>query len=164
MTPYQVVIVASLIEKEVSVPEEGPKVAAVIYNRLAAKMSLGIDATVRYALKKWTGPLTKSDLEVDSPYNTRKVLGLPPSPIASPGLAALQAALHPAKTNDLYYVLQATTGQHLLHEHLRRVPQAPRTPLRSESRSLFGLPRPSGMGRGVGFERASSGEGPTGRM
>jgi peptidoglycan lytic transglycosylase G len=109
ITAYQAVIVASLIEKEVSVPQERAKVAAVIYNRLHKKMSLGFDSTVRYALKKWTGPLTKSDLAVDSPYNTRKVLGLPPSPIASPGLAALQAALEPAKVDYLYFVLQATT-------------------------------------------------------
>ena len=109
ITAYQAVIVASLIEKEVSVPEGRAKVAAVIYNRLRKKMSLGFDSTVRYALKKWTGPLTKSDLAVDSPYNTRKVLGLPPGPIASPGLAALRAALEPAKVDYLYFVLLATT-------------------------------------------------------
>ena len=111
VTPYQIVIVASLIEKEVSVPEERPKVAAVIYNRLRKKMSLGFDSSVRYALKKWTGPLTKSDLAFDSPYNTRKVVGLPPSPIDSPGLATLRAALEPAKVDYLYFVLQASSGR-----------------------------------------------------
>ncbi len=113
VTPYQALIVASLIEKEARVPEERAKVAAVIYNRLERKMSLGIDATVRFALGKWTGSLTKSDLAVDSPYNTRRRKGLPPGPIASPGLAALRAALSPAKTDALYYVLVDRQGHHL---------------------------------------------------
>jgi UPF0755 protein len=112
MTPYQIVIVASLIEKEVSVPEERPIVAAVIYNRLKKDMTLGIDATVRYALDKWTGSLTTADLEVDSPYNTRNVKGLPPTAISSPGVAALEAALEPANVDYLYYVLSDTKGNH----------------------------------------------------
>jgi UPF0755 protein len=112
ITPYQAVIVASLVEKEASIPEERPLVAAVIYNRLAKKMPLGIDATTRYALKKWTGALTKSDLETDSPYNTRSRPGLPPGPIASPGVAALEAALTPAKVDYLYYVLIDKDGHH----------------------------------------------------
>lgn len=110
--PYEVVIVASLIEKEARVPEDRSRIAAVIYNRLAKNMSLGIDATVRYALKKWTGPLTKSDLEVASPYNTRKNKGLPPGPVASPGLASLKAALAPDHVPYLYYVLIDTEGHH----------------------------------------------------
>ena len=113
VTPYQAVIVASLVEKEARIPEERALVAAVIYNRLAKKMPLGIDATTRYALKKWTGPLTKSDLESDSPYNTRSRPGLPPGPIASPGVAALEAALTPAKVDYLYYVLIDEEGHHL---------------------------------------------------
>jgi UPF0755 protein len=112
MTPYKIVIIASLIEKEVSVAEERAKVAAVIYNRLKADMTLGIDATVRYAVNKWTGALTDDDLHVDSPYNTREVKGLPPTPICSPGVAALQAALEPAKVDYLYYVLKDTAGHH----------------------------------------------------
>ncbi|MCL5943061.1 MAG: endolytic transglycosylase MltG [Actinobacteria bacterium] len=112
VTPYQVVIVASLIEKEARIPEERARVAAVIYNRLKKGMPLGIDASVRFALKKWTGDLTKSDLEVDSPYNTRRYGGLPPGPIASPGLAALKAALEPEKVDFLYYVLIDAAGHH----------------------------------------------------
>ena len=111
VTPYEIVIVASLIEKEVNVPEERAEVAAVIYNRLKADMTLGIDATVRYAVNKWTGTLTEDDLLVDSPYNTRVVKGLPPTPIANPGVAAIQAALQPAKVDYLYYVLQKN-GKH----------------------------------------------------
>lgn len=112
MTPYEIVIVASLIEKEANIADERAKVAAVIYNRLKGNMTLGIDATVRYALNKWTGPLTSEDLEVDSPYNTRKVKGLPPAPISSPGVAALRAALEPAEADYLYYVLSDAAGHH----------------------------------------------------
>lgn len=112
INPYEVVVVASLIEKEVKVAEERPLVAAVIYNRLRADMTLGIDATIRYALNKWTGPLTDADLAVDSPYNTRLVKGLPPTPIASPGIEALKAALSPAAVDYLYYVLKDEAGHH----------------------------------------------------
>jgi UPF0755 protein len=112
LTPYEIIIVASLIEKEARVPEERPLVAAVIYNRLRADMALGIDATTRFALKKWTEPLTVRDLEDDSPYNTRRRKGLPPGPIASPGRAALEAALNPADVDYLYYVLQDEEGHH----------------------------------------------------
>ncbi|MCL5734782.1 MAG: endolytic transglycosylase MltG [Actinobacteria bacterium] len=112
VTPYQIVIIASMIEKEASIPEERAKVAAVIYNRLKKKMALGIDATVRYALGKWTGALTDEDLKVDSPFNTRIQKGLPPAPICSPGVAALKAALEPANVDYLYYVLTDTKGHH----------------------------------------------------
>ncbi len=112
LTPYEVIIVASLIEKEANISEERSMVAAVIYNRLKENMTLGIDATVRYALDKWTGSLTTEDLEVDSPYNTRKVKGLPPTPICNPGVAALKAALGPADVDYLYYVLKDTEGHH----------------------------------------------------
>ncbi|NLE10078.1 MAG: endolytic transglycosylase MltG [Actinobacteria bacterium] len=112
LTPYQIVIVASLIEKECSIAEERAQVAAVIYNRIEADMTLGIDATVRYAVGKWTEDLTTSDLESDSPYNTRVVKGLPPTPIANPGVAALKAALDPADVDYLYYVLRDTEGHH----------------------------------------------------
>jgi UPF0755 protein len=73
---------------------------------------LGIDATVRYAVGKWTGPLTDSDLQVDSPYNTRAKKGLPPAPISNPGLASMQAALQPAPADYLYYVLIDNEGHH----------------------------------------------------
>lgn len=112
LSPYQIVIVASMIEKETAVAEERPLVAAVIYNRIAEDMRLDIDATVRFAIKKWTGDLTKSDLDVDSPYNTRKFKGIPPGPICSPGVAALRAALEPADVDYLYYVLTPDDGHH----------------------------------------------------
>ena len=112
VTPMEIVVIASLIEKEVNVASERAKVAAVIYNRLKADMTLGIDATVRYAVNKWTGALTAEDLNVDSPYNTRIKKGLPPTPICNPGVAALQAALEPAKVDYLYYVLKDNDGNH----------------------------------------------------
>jgi UPF0755 protein len=129
ITPYQAVIVASMVEKEASVPDERAKVAAVIYNRLAKKMPLQIDATTRYALKKWTGPLTESDLATSSPYNTRSKPGLPPGPIASPGVAALEAALTPASVDYLYYVLVDKEGHHFFtasyQEFLKAKERAP---------------------------------------
>lgn len=129
VSPYQIVIIASMIEKEARVPEERARVAAVIYNRLERGMPLGIDATTRFALKKWTGPLTKSDLEVDSPYNTRREAGLPPGPIASPGLDALEAALAPEDVDFLYYVLVDAEGHHFFtdsyEEFLQAKAQAP---------------------------------------
>ncbi len=112
LTPYEIVIVASLIEKEARIADERPLISAVIRNRLNENMTLGIDATVRYAVDKWTGPLTTEDLEVDSPYNTRVVKGLPPTPICSPGVDALRAALQPAEVEYLYYVLEDTKGNH----------------------------------------------------
>ncbi len=112
LTPYEVVVVASLIEKEASIAKERPLISAVIRNRIKEDMTLGIDATVRYAVDKWTGPLTSEDLEVDSPYNTRIFKGLPPTPICSPGVDALRAALEPAAVDYLYYVLEDTDGNH----------------------------------------------------
>jgi UPF0755 protein len=112
VTPYQIVIVASMIEKECRVPEERAKVARVIYNRLAQGMKLQIDATVRYAVDKWTGALTSADLATQSDYNTYVAKGLPPAPICNPGEAALRAALEPVEGDWLYYVLSDTTGNH----------------------------------------------------
>jgi UPF0755 protein len=104
-TPYQVLIVASMVERETVAPEERPLVAAVIYNRLAKGMPLGIDATIRYGLGvPGTRPLTKAQLATDSPYNTRLHTGLPPTPIGNPGVASMQAAAHPASVDYLYYV------------------------------------------------------------
>ncbi len=105
LTPYDVVKIASMIEKEAAAPAERPLVAAVIYNRLHARMPLGIDATIRYGRHvPGNRPLKESDIESDNPYNTRRRLGLPPTPISNPGLASLRAAAHPAKVDYLYYV------------------------------------------------------------
>jgi len=115
LTPYDVLIIASLVEKEALVPDERPKIARVIYNRLHAGMNLGIDATTRYGLHvPGTKSLTESDLKSDNPYNTRNpnVTGLPPTPIANPGLAAMQAAAHPAPGNWLYFVRKPDLQHH----------------------------------------------------
>ncbi len=105
LTPYDVLIIASMVEKETIAPDERPLVSAVIYNRLKARMPLGIDATIRYGLDvPGTEPLRVSQLESDNPYNTRNRTGLPPTPIANPGLASMQAAAHPAKVDYLYFV------------------------------------------------------------
>jgi uncharacterized YceG family protein len=113
LTPYDVVTIASLVEREVQVPSERPLVASVIYNRLHDHIPLAIDATVRYATGNWTSPLTQSQLHTRSPYNTRVHAGLPPGPIGSPGLASLRAAAHPAHTSFLYYVVKpGTCGRH----------------------------------------------------
>ncbi len=104
ITPYQAVIVASLIEREVVLDAERPLVAAVVYNRLRKDMLLQIDATVQYALPEWKEALTYEDLKVPSPYNTYLNKGLPPAPICSPGLASIKAALEPAEVDYLFYV------------------------------------------------------------
>jgi UPF0755 protein len=104
-TPYQVLTVASMVERETVAPEERPLVAAVIWNRLDRGMPLGIDATLRYGLGiPGTKPLTKAELASDSPYNTRRFPGLPPTPIGNPGLPSMRAAAHPADVDYLYYV------------------------------------------------------------
>jgi UPF0755 protein len=113
LTPYDVLIIASMVEKEVIAPEERPLVAGVIYNRLKAGMSLGIDATLRYGLDiPPTESIRQSQLDSDNPYNTRKLPGLPPTPIASPGLASMQAAAHPARTNYLFFVRKPDKVHH----------------------------------------------------
>jgi len=105
LTPYDVLIIASMVEKETIAPKERPLVAAVIYNRLKARMPLGIDATIRYGLGvPGTEPLRVSQLESDNPYNTRNRQGLPPTPIANPGFASMRAAADPAKVDYLYFV------------------------------------------------------------
>lgn len=110
--PYQVVVGASLVESEAKVPDDRPLIASVIVNRLQKGMKLQIDATVLYALGAHKDRVLNSDLEVDSPYNTYKVDGLPPTPISAPGKASLQAMLHPADTTFLYYVLSDRNGKH----------------------------------------------------
>jgi UPF0755 protein len=105
LTPYDVLIIASMIEKETVAPEERRLVAAVIYNRLRNGMPLGIDATIRYGRNvPGTEALRQSDLESDSPYNTRRRLGLPPTPISNPGLASIRAAARPARVDYLFFV------------------------------------------------------------
>lgn len=103
--PYEVLTVASMVERETVAPEERALVAAVIYNRLDRDMPLGIDATLRYGLGiPGTRPLTKAQLASDSPYNTRRFKGLPPTPIGNPGTASIRAAAYPAAVDYLYYV------------------------------------------------------------
>jgi UPF0755 protein len=112
LTEHQVVIVASLIEKEAASPEEKPLIASVIYNRLRKDTPLQIDATIQYALKRPKENLSLDDLKVDSPYNTYNNEGLPPGPICSPGRESLLAALNPANTGYLYYVLEENGEEH----------------------------------------------------
>jgi UPF0755 protein len=111
-SPYEVLIVASMVEAEAKVPEDRAKIATVIYNRLEKRIPLGIDATVLYALGEHKTELTVSDLQVDSPYNTRIVSGLPPTPIGAPGQASLEAAATPADGDWLYFVLTDCAGHH----------------------------------------------------
>jgi UPF0755 protein len=113
LTPYEVLIVASMIEREVAVPAERPLVSAVIYNRLSQWMPLGIDATLRYGLGiPPTQSLTTAELANPTPYNTRLHTGLPPTPIGNPGLSALRAAAAPADVDYLYYLRVPGTQTH----------------------------------------------------
>lgn len=117
LTAYDVVIIASMVEREVSVARERRLVASVIYNRLSQGIPLGIDATIRYATGNWSEPLKQSELALDTPYNTRLHQGLPPGPIGSPGLASLRAAARPAETDYIYYVVKPCgRGEHAFSE------------------------------------------------
>ena len=127
-TPYDVIIIASMIEEEALLAEERPKIARVIYNRLAQGMRLEIDATACYAAAKPCSELTSADLALQSPWNTRVVNGLPPTPISAPGEASLRAALQPADGDWLFYVLTDEDGVRGAHhfsetyeEHLQYV-------------------------------------------
>jgi len=126
LSPYQLLIVASMIEREAKVAADRPKIAAVIYNRLAAGRKLEVDATVQYAVGHTR--LTARDLQSSSPYNTYVHVGLPPTPIAAPGEAAIRAALQPADGDWTYYVLASKDGAHAFtnsyQEFLRRNAQA----------------------------------------
>jgi UPF0755 protein len=106
LTRYDVLIIASMIEREVQLDKERPLVAAVIYNRLAMGETLGIDATIRYEKQNWDKPLKVSELEEITPYNTRKVRGLPPTPIGNPGRKSLEAAANPSRKDYLFYVIK----------------------------------------------------------
>jgi UPF0755 protein len=118
LTPYDVLIIASLVEKEVAAPEERGKVASVIYNRLKARMPLGIDASIRYGLDvPPTESLHESQLHDPNPYNTRVYAGLPPGPIANPGLASMQAAAHPKQTDFLYFVRKPDKRHHAFFDN-----------------------------------------------
>ena len=113
LTPYDVLIIASMVEKETLAPEERPLVAAVIYNRLKARMPLGIDATIRYGLDvPGTESLRQSHLANPTPYNTRLHAGLPPTPISNPGLASMQAAAHPRKIDYLFFARKPDKVHH----------------------------------------------------
>jgi UPF0755 protein len=116
LTPYQAIVLASLVEREALVEADRAKIASVIYNRLRRGMQLQIDATVQYAIYLRTGVvptrIDTGDLQIDSPYNTYKIAALPPGPIASAGLPSIRAALAPANTPYLYYVLSKDKKQH----------------------------------------------------
>jgi UPF0755 protein len=120
LTPYELLTVASMIEREAQTQRDRPLIAAVIYNRLRRGMPLGIDATLVYALElqthepAGTHELTEAQLQMNSPYNTRLHTGLPPTPIANPGMASIEAAGHPARVPYLYYVAAADgCGEHV---------------------------------------------------
>jgi UPF0755 protein len=120
LTPYQLLTVASMVEREAQTSRDRPLIAAVIYNRLRLGMPLGIDATLYYAIElqkgvaTYTRELTNAQLQINSPYNTRTRVGLPPTPISNPGLASIEAAAHPAHVPFLYYVLAADgCGEHV---------------------------------------------------
>lgn len=112
LTEYEIITMASLIEKESANQEERPIIASVIYNRIQSGMPLQVDASILYVLDEPKENLKLSDLEIDSPYNTYTNIGLPPGPIASPSRESIEAALRPAETDYLYYVLQAGGEEH----------------------------------------------------
>ena len=113
LSPYEVLTIASMIEREAQQPRERALVASVIYNRLRDGIPLGIDATIRYVTNNWDRPLKQSQLQVQSLYNTRTNRGLPPGPIGSPGIDAIRAAARPARSGYLFYVVKpGTCGEH----------------------------------------------------
>jgi UPF0755 protein len=124
LSRHEVVTLASIIEKETGAPEERPRIASVFHNRLARGMRLQSDPTVIYDAKDYDGNLTRAHLDAPTPYNTYRIAGLPPGPIASPGRAALEAALFPEETDYLYFVARGDGTHHFsttLEEHNRAV-------------------------------------------
>jgi UPF0755 protein len=114
LTAYDVLIIASMIEREAAVAKDRRLIASVIYNRLHQNIPLGIDATIRYRLDNWTRPLRVSELQAAGPYNTRSHQGLPPTPIGNPGLASIRAAANPKRTGYLYFVVKPCgRGEHV---------------------------------------------------
>jgi uncharacterized YceG family protein len=114
LTNYDILKIASMVEEEAAVPGDRAKIAAVIYNRLRNRMPLQIDATLRYGLHiKPTQSITEAELNSNNPYNTRKLYGLPPTPIGNPGLASIRAAARPDKVGYLYYVRIPGTNRHV---------------------------------------------------
>ncbi len=151
VTPYQLLIVASMVEREAVIPSDRPKIAAVIYNRLAAGMPLGIDATIYYAVElasgvaTYTGELTEAQLHIDSPYNTRTHVGLPPTPISNPGLASIEAAAHPAHVAYLYYVAGADgCGEQVFSDTPGGIRSRRRSPTAKRWRAAAGTRRRAG--------------------
>ncbi|MGD9201938.1 MAG: endolytic transglycosylase MltG [Chitinispirillia bacterium] len=112
-TMLEIITLASIVEKEATLPEERRHISGVFHNRLRLRVPLGADPTVRFFLKKFSGPLRVSELRNPSPYNTRVHIGLPPGPICSPGKKSIEAAINPLKTKDLYFVAKWDgTGAH----------------------------------------------------
>ncbi len=116
---HQVLTLASVVEEETGKPEERPLIAGVFHNRLNIGMPLGADPTVRFIFRNLTGPIYKSQLQSDNPYNTRKFKGLMPGPISNPGRKAIEATLYPDKTNKLYFVAKDDgSGSHFFSSTL----------------------------------------------
>ncbi len=107
LTRYDVLTLASIIEREAQLHRDRRMVAAVFYNRLKQGIALGSDATTRFAVNNWTRPLKVSQLRSSSRYNTRRFRGLPPGPIGNPGLSAIKAAANPAKSAALFFIVKA---------------------------------------------------------
>ncbi len=133
LTLADLVTMASIIERETKVAKERRVVSSVIYNRLHQKMRLDMCSTIEYVIKEHKLRLTYEDLNVDSPYNTYRHAGLPPGPIASPGLASLKAAAVPADTQYLYYVLTGKDGSHTFARNSEEFARA-----KAKSKEVFG--------------------------
>lgn len=119
---YKILTIASMVEREAKTQEDREQIAAIIYNRLDIGMRLDVDATVRYITGDWINPISRTDLAIDSPYNTRKYAGLPPGPICNPGLASIKAALNPPSSDYYYYLTDFEGITHYsktLEEHNR---------------------------------------------